>query len=408
MKGWVFLISDSEENTARAAFEQAISDGCFVPILPVYKRGPKKGQYLERVLYATLADLATVRANDLVFFFFKRRIYGVGRVIGSDNAPCASFRTDASDPAKPPRDDEVICPTIVFDPHPAWMDDGLDMDDLLMSAAGDALPGIRMMAGKSFFQLETDEAIWLRNQFLSSPTAATSRQLAVPSELAGRIRQSLARRELGPLDAAFVIRKRHVARAVGRGDARKTILGAEDVLHHALIDLIQSAVGGAGPPVGRDLLAIFHEFRASPVKPAEYADAIDVLAVARPTGEETRMLPVFYDVWEMKKDKLSTMDAFLPVLRQGMKYVDFICGTRAARNYGRVRLNIVASKLPDSVESMLSEMIKYKRNYIESTRGGQLNQETWEDLRLFEYSVSTGEALQLVNVSERLLARTAH
>lgn len=175
--GWIFNLNSEE------ALKYYIKEGVYSTRI----KPPKKNGWSIAYL-GTIADYASMQAGELVYFFIKKKIYGVGELvdIGSINS-CVFKNLETA--FYPKIDDEYINNTpefyddslvfhernvwdckidkdsrfyqqrwvCVFKPYPCFYE-GIDMDDILKSdTTHKDLRGLRTFSGVSFMKLSPSE-----------------------------------------------------------------------------------------------------------------------------------------------------------------------------------------------------------------------------------------------------------
>jgi len=123
---------------------------------------------------------------------------------------------------------------------------------------------------------------------------------------------------------------------------------------------------------------VSHQVIASPFKPIDYMDKIDVLAM-RYLPHTT--IPCKYLVAELKKDMAdgATID-------QVLKYVDWVCSEYAYGDYEAIEACIIAAEYPENIGNYYRDVVQ--RYY---TLGSHpVRNKQWGNLRLLRYSYKEG------------------
>ena len=145
MEGYLFSV---DSNTS---IEDVITKGVYMTLMsPSWKRETE----------ATLGDYATLQAGDNVYFFQKRNVYGIGKVIEVkpsvvvfENRP--DVTTGCACHGKP--EEEKVCRWgIAFQGAPTFFRNPVDMDDLLNSEPR-AFRSLRTFWKRSFIKLDDEE-----------------------------------------------------------------------------------------------------------------------------------------------------------------------------------------------------------------------------------------------------------
>lgn len=131
---------------------------------------------------------------------------------------------------------------------------------------------------------------------------------------------------------------------------------------------------------------VSHQVIASPFKPIDYMDKIDVLAMRYLPNTK---IPCKYLVTELKKDAADNA-----TIDQVLKYVDWVCSEYAYGDYEAVEACIIAAEYPEDIAAYYSEVVQ--RYY---TLGSHpVRNKQWNSLKLLRYSYAAGE-LSYVDVT---------
>ncbi|MEG0454495.1 MAG: hypothetical protein RR559_03955, partial [Bacteroides sp.] len=126
---------------------------------------------------------------------------------------------------------------------------------------------------------------------------------------------------------------------------------------------------------------VSHQVIASPFKPIDYMDKIDVMAMRYLSGTH---IPCKYLVSELKKDSAddSTID-------QVLKYVDWVCSEYAYGDYEMVEACVIAAEYPNNIEDYYHSVVQ--RYY---TLGSHpVRNKKWNSLKLLQYTHSNGKII---------------
>ena len=169
MAGYIFALNNIE------ALSRMIENGIYSTNLsePKYIKSQKKYQWGSHH-EATFGDYFSMKEGDNVYFFIKRKIYGVGELISIDNESAILNYPDALNPSlkeykdisnyilynnNKSIDNRLIC---IFKPSPYFFKQGIDMDDALLSNP-DSFKMLRAFWKLSFVKVDDKENIALRN-----------------------------------------------------------------------------------------------------------------------------------------------------------------------------------------------------------------------------------------------------
>ncbi len=345
MSGYIMNLS------SRASLEMYIRSGAYGTIIKKPKRG-----YWENANEMTMADYLTMRPGDLIFFFLKRQIYGVGRLVGF---PCAgrelvalcNFPGSSEPRIQPPTDvqdylwredgEENIRWVVFFKPNPCFFTHGLDMDEVLEADNKGVVRSLRVFEKRSFVQIDDEEAqvildlIVRRNEaVLNDPGAHPD---SVFPDVSGPVHAKVAGTDLTrhELDMEPLLR-RH---------ASGGMIGHEALIQAWLVGkLVQRDPVVTGFFGEWDFIA--NQVPASPQKPVCYMDRIDIFGnVTRPLNSGLPRTVVRYKIVEVKKDSVEDIET----IDQLMKYVDWTAHTRCGGDYAMIDAYLVAHGFSEDV-----------------------------------------------------------
>lgn len=327
-----------------------------------------------------LGDLVTMRPGDHVYFFKERRIYGIGRVVAAPDGRCVTenfpgatsqttvqwsavkakaFMPDAygSKKSGSKRTELVGRWAIKFEPDPAFLEESVDMDDLLVSDPA-AFRIIRDFHQRSFIKVDDVE------------------DLAITAALLRANPDHPITRATGSVTLADVFANGHepdVPGLLAKNRSKDGSLKLEMFLEIGLLWQLAHHDTDTIDVFGEwDYLS--HQVPASPAKPSEYMDHMDVFGYRYMTG--FKPIVESYFVAELKRDVASADD-----VPQIMKYVDWVRSEYAHGDYRQVKAFLVAKSFRD----VTTESVGARRDY---TRGYRPAEEcTWRDLTLVSYDV---------------------
>ena len=342
---------------------------------------------------STLGDYVTMSAGDAVYFFSERKVYGIGRLVsieGNDVVmenfkgvtakgelsadrcegrplvePAFQTVTQNSRPVT-----RVMRWVIAFEPSPCMFARGIDMDDLLSSDPV-ALRSIRTFWKRSFIKLDDREdtafraAILRRNlealRLYEARSQRTERPYLAEHE---RIR-ALAE------GADTSLKMRELFASVRRPTGA---FSSEMMVEVAILYQLSQHDEDSERVFGRwDYLS--HQVHASPYKPVDYMDKMDVFGYRYIEGYE----PVIekYLVMEVKAGTATGDD-----LQQVMKYVDWVTQEYANGDYSLVSAFLVARNFNSG--TVKSEMPTTERHGLVGYRPPVPYR--WNDITLVRYS----------------------
>lgn len=346
------------------------------------KLRPPSGQW-QRAHEGTFADYATMREGDNVYFFIERRIYGIGKLVNIGEE-CKYLNFGGAGEPRPFAYDE-ISPSLLwdegpteaplqrfictFEPDPYFFAQGVDMDDVLASNPS-AFKMLRAFWKLSFMKFDDEEnqafrsILLKRNQSTLSNPAGSNGVFAFESAHS----RLLDRLKVGShsLDAGMA----SILSGCADGDRLKHEMALEAAVLYQLSagDSQTCAVFGQW-----DYLS--HQVVASPFKPVDYMDKMDLFGYSYIPG--FRPTKAKFLVGEVKKDTASLED-----VDQLLKYVDWVKDEYCFGDYSMVRAFLVAHKFPPKVVQHRNTV--GVRRYTTGVRPARSLE--WADVNLVRYS----------------------
>lgn len=340
---------------------------------------------------STFADFCIMRPGDLLFFFTDRLTYGVGELVAlRDSEPVLCNWPSSDSFGAPPADHDLflwndlpaafqarlndvrwIC---TFRPAPAFFTEGVDMDYVLQMDRGNVLHHLRVLSGRAFFKLEDAEC-----RLISEALLRRNRGTAVVDGLGldtwsdavhDRITETLVHDP-----TSYVLDpKRLLSSSLVRGSSREG--GVHAWLAHSLARAGLQAIFG-------DWTYIGNLEPASPLKPREYMEEMDLFGYAEVAAEIGGSPVRFTSLNHLIEVKDSR--ELVPALQQTMKYVDWVSHQRAAGDYALVDAFLVAprERVDDALRAE-TERIRV-RAYVEPVR--PYPSRGWDRLTLLSYEL---------------------
>ncbi len=367
MSGYVFAIGaeDDPVQVIRACAEKGVYSTYLRSLAPL----PFEG---------TLADYMSMRPGDNIYFFCKRKYYGVGELIsvGPDckycNYPHSSARANVR---YEDIQDELLVDLGAQSPHYRWLctfrgspyffEEGIDTDEIL-AYKPNTFKMLRAFWKVSFIKLGDEENTSLKEIFLLRRQRETTTQTGVLPE-GEDTHRSIASRPLG----RYLITPKDMLDSCAAGERVKHEMALEAAV---VYDLCHSRIRALG-----EWDHVSHQVIASPFKPIDYMDKIDVFAVRYLPGTK---IPCKYLVAELKKDT-----ADMATVDQVLKYVDWVCSEYAYGDYGLIEACIIAAGYPDDISGHYRNVA---HRYF--TLGSHpVRNEHWGQLKLLNYTYENGE-----------------
>ncbi len=333
----------------------------------------------------TFADYSTMQEEDNIYFFIKRKIYGIGKLVNLNGAckffnyPRAGeprrfdYQTISSnllwDEGEISANQRCVC---LFEPDPYFFKLGVDMDDVLASNPA-AFKMLRAFWKLSFIKFDDEENQAFRDIILKRNQSTLSN----PEGNNGVFNFQPNRKHV----SAMLSRNRYDLQS-GIAEILSNCTREDYLKHEMAIEagiLHQLSVGEP------ETCAVFgtwdylsHQVIASPFKPIDYMDKMDIFGYLyipefRPT--KSRFL-----VGEIKKDAAKLED-----IDQLLKYVDWVREEYCYGDYSMIRAFLVAYSFSEGV-------IKHAktvgiRKYTVGVRPAKSLE--WNDVKLAKYSFSS-------------------
>lgn len=368
MAGYVFAIGDSSGDQYNI-MKECINNGVYSTYIKTIHPIPFEG---------TLADYVSMKPGDNIYFFCNRKYYGVGELI-SVGIDCKYNNYIKSSFLKEYDFDDIKEGLLIdkgaFSPRYRWIctfkgspyffERGIDVDEIL-NYKPHTFKMLRVFWKRSFIKIGDEENNSLKEIFLlrhqsefESGRGTIETDMSVHEEIRAKLTPGHLI-EVSPMLEDCVI-----------DDKLKHEMALEAATIEALTkDKLQSILGHWD--------YISHQVAASPFKPVDYMDKIDVFASRYLPGTK---IVCKYLVAELKKDKadISTVDQIL-------KYVDWVCNEYAYGDYNSIDACIIAYEFDDSIYDYIN---KYARRSY-TTGSHPINNLEWKKLRLIRYKYVNG------------------
>lgn len=319
----------------------------------------------------TFADYLSMQSGDNIYFFIKRKIYGIGKIkkieydckfLNFENADISdNISEEEYEKANPllknaSKKNRCFC---VFEPSPYYFENGVDMDDALNSNPS-AFRMLRAMWKVSFIKIDDEENRALMDIILKR----NEHKLNAGQEIFNFDNST-------HIDIASKVTNKYKLTAYNLllSASQNTLIKHEMAIEAALCEMLCRA---NDTPFGKwDYIS--HQVVASPFKAIDYMDKMDIFGYRYINGFSTISK---YMVIEIKKD-IATSD----VIEQIMKYVDWIQTEYAHGDYSMIEAYIVAYDFP-------KEIIKKKdkeclRFYTKGYRPSEAC--IWDNVKLVKY-----------------------
>lgn len=356
-----YLLTFSRETDAKRCMEERVYTTLMNPVW---------GQAAD----GTLGDYVTMRAGDNIYFFSNRFVYGIGEIVDvvpgrcvTENFPGATSKGFANPRdvfekslVKTSSEDRIGRWVIAFRPAPLFFGQGVDMDDLLSSNPS-AFRSLRVFWKRTFIKLDDEE-----NEAFKA--AILRRNIAELGERAGEVDEGTVPQSLCFGEEPDVPGLLASFRKDDGSLTREMLLETGLLYQLSHFDPKTCAIFGKW-----DYLS--HQVNASPFKPVDYMDRMDVFGYKWIEG--FRPIIENYLVAELKKDKAHFSD-----IPQVMKYVDWTCGEYAHGDYSLIKGFLVAHDFDDGIVANQES----ERDYVVGYRPSITKK--WSDMKFVRYYVT--------------------
>lgn len=356
---------EREEMAKRKSMEECILRGVY-------------STYIEKPQTRTVtqADYFGIKEGDNIYFFYSRNIYGIGEIISIDGTSTFYNHPDGNlCPAVGAKDTHpFLC---LFKAAPKFFKDGVDMDDVLNSNPS-AFRKLRFFHQRSFIQLDDIENAALRSYIIQK-----HEQVLITNDESAFIDTSSANTTHNEIRKKYTSNpddyKLDVLKVFKQGIKQISFpdrIESESYVEGLILDYVKKDNKHLGK---WDFMA--RQYPASPFKPPEYIDNMDLFGYRYVKGYESDKIISKYIVIEIKSKEVDHNTGL-----QVMKYVDWVCKEFAHGDYSMIEAYIVGYSITD--ESFLTDNA-FTRHYIESSkhknRGIEVVTGTWHQIKYLSY-----------------------
>lgn len=320
----------------------------------------------------TFADYLSMKEGDNIYFFIERKIYGIGQLTNL-TFDCKFLNYPHADIPTSPTDDEINNLALIknnetsnhrcfctFTHSPHFFFNGVDMDDVLSSKPS-SFKMLRAFWKVSFIKIDDEENSALKDIILKR----NEEFIGIPSKtysFCEDTHQSI----LNKLDYTYKLTSTNILNSC----TINTTLKHEMALELGIIDILSSNPNS----IFGKWDYISHQVIASPFKPIDYMDKMDIFGYKFIPGFSTISK---YLIMELKKG-VASIDAVIQV----MKYVDWVNKEYSFGDYSMIEAYVIASDFsPDVIDYAKQVGI---RNFTRGIR--PTIPFTWKSLHLVNYS----------------------
>lgn len=354
-----------------ASLEQCIKTGTYSTNLSIPNKIWNKQQE------GTFADYLSMKAEDNIYFFIKRKIYGIGKIIDIKSDCKYLNYINADEPVSvTEKEYKRKCPLLsygtpnnrcfcTFVPSPYFFKEGIDMDDALNSNPS-KFRMLRAMWKVSFIKVDDEENQALIDVILKR----NENEIFVGKEI-----YKYNKRLHKAIDSKVTLKHQLNAHRILDNCAHGKLIKHEMAIEAALCEIL---IKDNDTPFGKwDYVS--HQVVASPFKAIDYMDKMDIFGYNYIPGYFTKSK---YLVIELKKGVAEES-----IIDQIMKYVDWIQSEYAYGDYSMIEAFAVAADFPNKVvEKRNRECI---RNFTKGYRPTIAC--TWNYVKLIRYEYINGE-----------------
>lgn len=330
----------------------------------------------------TLADYLGMKEGDDIFFFKDRMIYGIGKLIVLSECDCrfrVHPRSGNADDLVTVNDPSVHPFVCVFRPAPFFFKKGVDMDEVL-TLNPEKMKSLRFFSQRTFMKLDDFESKEIRNAIARKNEdylAAFNEEYhyefseGIHKSIEDKLNDCYDQYELSVFDYIH--------------DDCSQKVTSEYYIEGAIMDLLrgyESSYIGKMDFIGR-------QYPASPPKPSEYEEAMDLFGY--------RYVPGFPDaISKYVVIELKVGTIVLDHVQQTMKYVDWISREYAKGDYSMIEAYTIGFDKEDDIEKKSESIVE--RNYIVENR--PVKNDKWNQLRIISYCQLLSELKKKKSIDE--------
>ena len=374
MSGYIFAINKEHWDSF---LENNLKYGVFSPLTVQYDDAnhlsPTKRKMLCKTLCTIYGDLITMKENDNIYFLSNRKIYGIGKAtkIGIDckydnyqNAS-ALLPTDEYHCSKLVYENYLNRWLILFKPAPFFFKKGVDMDDVLKYKPN-SFKMLRAFQNRSFIKVDDEENRALR-EFIS----LNNEQFYNDIDSNTYNYNDTIHRDLQDTDLSNYLM--NIENAAMFDDNFKYVNSEMFIESLFMQKVIRKDINIIGK---WDYLT--HQLIASPFKPINYVDWIDIFGYRFSTyyKYEPKLISKYLLI-ETKKVKINKA-----AIEQTMQYIDWICKEYASNNYSLIDAYIICPGTVRNINEIISSVCE--RSFIIESHPAKPSK--WNNIKIIVYS----------------------
>lgn len=337
----------------------------------------------------TFADYCSMKEGDYVYFFIKRKIFGIGNLVNI-NGQCKYLNYENANLPTNQNYEEIkdnllldygnneslnyrfIC---TFKPFPLFFRNGIDMDEILSSSPSN-FKILRAFWKLSFIKFSEDENQAFKNILLRRNILAINSPNDENTFISNYINfhKEIQRKTFQNSSYDFTL-----------APFINTISNIDGSIKHEMA--IEAALIFQLTTNNPKTISIFgswdyltHQVIASPFKPIDYMDKMDVFGYNFIQHQKPTISS--YLVIEIKKGIINTQDVL-----QLMKYVDWIKNEYAYGDYNMINAFMIGHSYTD--EALLNFKQNIERKFIQGVRPSVPSE--WRNVKLVKYNFNSND-----------------
>jgi len=331
---------------------------------------------------ATFTDYFSMKEGDNVFFFIKRKIYGIG-ILTNINDDCKFLNyPDANKPTV--QNYKHIKNKLLFDiggevslnyrfictfiPSPFFFINGIDMDDILTSSPKSFII-LRALWKRSFIKFTEEENQALKNILLRRNVNAIKKPKNKTFQVDYKSHHKKIELKLKNNNHYNTSIKPLLETIANNDGSIKHEMAIEAALVHQISSKDQKTVSIFG-----EWDYISHQVIASPFKPIDYMDKMDIFGYRYIENQKPTIHKFL--VIEIKKGDIDKQDVI-----QLMKYVDWVKNEYAFGDYSMIDAFLVGFSFNKEVLISVNDIVE--RKYIYGVRPSV--SDTWKNVKFIKY-----------------------
>lgn len=338
----------------------------------------------------TFTDYCSMKEGDNIYFFFERKIYGIGKLINingsckflnypNSNVPNNQNYNDIQnvllyDNGEISVNNRFIC---TFEPSPFFFQNGIDMDETL-SSAPEKFKILRAFWKLSFIKFSDTENQAFKDIILRRNISSINNPDHDNTFISNyQVNHDIIREKINNNNDY----KLNIAPFLSTINNGNGSLRHEMAIEASLIYQISNNSENTINIFG-SWDYITHQVIASPFKPIDYMDKMDVFGYKYIQNQKPTISD--YLVVEIKKDEINSQD-----ILQLMKYVDWVKNEYAYGDYSMIKAFMLGfSYTQDALNTYIENV---ERKFIKGVRPSVSTE--WKNVKLIQYRYNQNDNL---------------